>query len=108
MSVLGTSWLKLVLRDLDHFRCNGQRPVCFFSRYVWCPINDSVGPYLRLDKVMIHGIRLCEIQLMTTCDNRRSCPIDRREARMDATFGYQNVAYGIDRVQLIYATRYRI
>jgi hypothetical protein len=42
---------------------------------------------------------------MTTSDSRRCSHIDRREARLDATLGYQNIAYGVDRVQLVYATR---
>ncbi len=46
------------------------------------------------------------LKSLTKPDSRRCTVLGRRQTRLDATRGYQNVAYDVDRVQLIYATRY--
>ena len=47
-----------------------------------------------------------DLKSLTMPDSRRCTVLGRRQSRLDATLGYQNVAYDVDRVQLTYATRY--
>lgn len=47
-----------------------------------------------------------DLKSLTKPDSRRCTVLCRRQSRLDVTLGYQNVAYDVDRVQLIYATRY--
>ena len=67
-----------------------------------------VGLYFKPGKVMLNEFVCIILQALTKCDSRRSSNIDRSEARLDATLGYQNVANSFDRVQLIFGTRYLI
>ncbi len=67
-----------------------------------------VGLYFMPVKAMLNEIVCIILQSLTKCDSRRSSNIDRSEARLDATLGYQNVANSIDRVHLIFGTRYLI
>ena len=67
-----------------------------------------VGLSFRPGKAMLIEFVCIILQSLTKCDSHRSSNIDRSEARLDATLGYQNVANSIDRVQLIFATRYLI
>jgi hypothetical protein len=57
-----------------------------------------VGLSFRPVKAMLIIEFVCIIlQSLTKCNSRRSSNIDRSEARLDATLGYQNVGNSIDR-----------
>ena len=45
-------------------------------------------------------------QVLTNPDSKRCSVLCRRESRLDATLGYQNLAYDVARLQLKYTSRY--
>lgn len=45
-------------------------------------------------------------QALTNPDNKRCSVLCRRQSRLDATLGFQNVSYDVARMQLKYTSRY--